>query len=347
MRKTKISYLILAFFAGLVSFLWIGCSNDTPKQGLETRYVKTTIVQKKKSTLTETFPGVLKELDEAKLSFRIAGPVDQLPVKEGQFVKKGQLLACIDPRDYQLQYDVALSEYKQIIGETERVKQLYAKNNITDNDYEKAMSGRKQITAKLNAAKNALNDIRLVAPFDGYIQTVFISKREIIDAGMPVVSIINASSLKVEAAIPASIYLKKDLFSNFYCTSSNYPGKQFPLTLLGINAKSELNKLYKISLTLKDLKDIILAPGMNVLVHFTYDSGSSNAIQIPLNSCFEKDGQTFVYKFKSGQAVLTKVKVGDINRNNMINILLGLKEGDIIITAGHSQISNGQKVKRL
>ncbi len=337
---------VLLWLVAIRGFFFItGCSDSN--HNTDARYVKTFTVEHKESVITETFPGVVKEFDEVKLSFRIAGPIDKLPVKEGQFVKKGELIAQIDPRDYKLQYEATLAEYEQAIGEIERLEELYKKKNLTDNDYEKAISGKKQITVKLNATKNALNDTRLVAPFDGFVQTVFISKGEIIDAGMPVVSLVNSSSLKIETAIPPSIFIKKDQISKYYCTNSNYKGKKFPLKLLGTNYKTGVNKLYKMSFSLESSKDFMLAPGMNVEVFFSHESNDKNEILIPINACFEKDNTTCVYKYKDGQAVLIEVKVGAVSRDNNVVILEGLQAGDIVITAGHSQISNGQKVKLL
>jgi RND family efflux transporter MFP subunit len=348
MRRMKIRNGILSLTLIIGLIIETGCSNKSfEKNSAVIRYVKTITVEDKESVVSETFPGVLKESDEVKLSFRIAGPIDKLPVKEGQFIKKGELLAQIDTRDYKLQYEATLAEYEQVIGEVERLENLYEKKNLTDNDYDKAISGKKQITVKLNATKNALNDTRLVAPFDGYVQTVFVNNGEITDAGMPVVSIVNSSSLKVETAISPGIYIKKDHISEFYCTNSNYNGQKFPLTLLGINSKTGINKLYKMSFLLESSKDFVLAPGMNVEVHFSYDADEKKEISIPINACFEKDNATYVYTYESGQAVLTKVKVGMVSRNNNIIILEGLQAGDIVITAGHSQISNTQKVKLL
>jgi len=348
MRRMKIRNVVPALTLIIALIIETGCSNKSfEEDSAVIKYVKTITVEDKESVATETFPGVLKESDEVKLSFRIAGLIDKLPVKEGQFVKKGELLAQIDPRDYKLQYEATLAEYEQVIGEVERLENLYAKNNLTDNDYDKAISGKKQIIVKLNATKNALNDTRLVAPFDGYVQTVFASNGEITDAGMPVVSIVNPSSLKVETAVSPSIYIKKDYFTDFYCTNSNYNGQKFPLTLLGINSKTGINKLYKMSFLLESSKDFVLAPGMNVEVHFSYDVDKKKEISIPMNACFEKDNATCVYTYKSGKAVLTKVKVGMVCRNNNIIVSEGLQAGDIVITAGHSHISNYQKVTLL
>ena len=84
-------------------------------------------------------------------------------------MSKGQLLAELDPRDYQLQYNATRAEYSQVKGESDRVIELYRRGSVSVNEYDKAVAAKKRITALYNVHRNALNDTRLKAPFDGYI----------------------------------------------------------------------------------------------------------------------------------------------------------------------------------
>lgn len=78
--------------------------------------VKIAEVKTREGLLTVTYPGRLQAASDVKLSFRVAGPIQKIFVSEGEYVKKGQLLARLDPRDYQLQYDAAHAEYIQVKG---------------------------------------------------------------------------------------------------------------------------------------------------------------------------------------------------------------------------------------
>ena len=90
-------------------------------------------------------------------------------VNDGTYVRKGQLLAELDPTDYQVQLDATEAEYKQIKAEAERVMALYKDNGTTPSANDKAVYGLKQITAKYRHHKDQLGYTRLYAPFSGYI----------------------------------------------------------------------------------------------------------------------------------------------------------------------------------
>ena len=78
-----------------------------------------------------------------KLAFRVAGPIRKIYVNEGQYVKKGQLLAELDPRDYQIQFNATQAEYTQVKGEADRIIELYRRGSVSVNEYDKAVAARK------------------------------------------------------------------------------------------------------------------------------------------------------------------------------------------------------------
>ena len=77
------------------------------------------------------FPGRVKAAQDISLSFRVSGTILRMYVNDGTYVRKGQLLAELDPTDYQVQLDATEAEYKQIKAEAERVMALYKDNGTT------------------------------------------------------------------------------------------------------------------------------------------------------------------------------------------------------------------------
>jgi len=102
------------------------------------RTVKVASAENYGEVKTATFPGKVKPASEVNLAFRISGPIAKIHVREGQFVRKGELLAEMDQRDYQLQLAATEAEYTQIKAEAERVIKLYEKQSVSENDYDKA-----------------------------------------------------------------------------------------------------------------------------------------------------------------------------------------------------------------
>lgn len=137
-------YLILT---GISLILLSSCTQRTQEaKGYQTVKIDT-IVSADKQTFLQ-FPGKVKAAQDISLAFRVSGTISKIHVKDGTRVQEGQLLAELDPTDYQVQLDATEAEYQQIKAEAERVMALYKDNGTTPNANDKAVYGLKQITAK-------------------------------------------------------------------------------------------------------------------------------------------------------------------------------------------------------
>ena len=345
LQTMKQTLALIVFLCGILLF---SCSQkQSNEEVLQT--VKTDTVRVFGEKPQSTFPGKVKAASEVNLSFRIAGPIAQINVDAGNYVRKGQVLAEIDARDYRTQLSATEAEYKQVKAEAERVIELYKKGSVTPNDYDKANYGLEQITAKYNAHKNALSDARLLAPFDGYIQKRFFDPNETVGAGTPVISMINAGVPEVEINIPSSEFVLRDKFESFYCTADIYPDRVFPLDLMGITQKANLNQLYTMRLKIKDNEKPLPSPGMVVLVTIQYKAGKSQWVTIPYPALFEIKGvsSVWVYHPESQTVSARPVTAYDILTNGTIIISEGLSAGEIVISAGVHALREGEKVKLL
>lgn len=117
----------------------------------------------------QDFPGQVVAAEEVNLAFKVGGTLMHVYVEEGDKVKKGELVAEMDSRDYQVQLDATEAEYMRIKSEADRVIALYADSVSTADAYDKARYGLKQIAAKYENARNQLADTKIYAPFDGYV----------------------------------------------------------------------------------------------------------------------------------------------------------------------------------
>ena len=198
-------YLILT---GISLILLSSCTQRTQKaKGYQTVKIDT-IVSADKQTFLQ-FPGKVKAAQDISLAFRVSGTISKIHVKDGARVQEGQLLAELDPTDYQVQLDATEAEYQQIKAEAERVMALYKDNGTTPNANDKAVYGLKQITAKYKHHKDQLAYTRLYAPFNGYVQKRLFEAHETIGAGMPVIAMISGGTPEVEINLPAAEYIRR------------------------------------------------------------------------------------------------------------------------------------------
>lgn len=344
MRKIHVYIMGLVLLASMVS-----CGGST-RQGDRIPSVKvdTVVANREKSFLQ--YPGRVQASDDVNLSFRVSGTIQRIFVEDGQAVKAGQLLAQMDPSDYEVQLAATEAKYRQIKAEADRVIAFYKDGGATPNDYDKALYGLKQIEALYQHHKDELAYTRLRAPFDGYVQKRFFDAHETVAAGMPVISLLGRGIPEVEINIPAAEYIHRERFSEYHCTFDVYPGETYPLKLIGITHKANANQLYTMRLQVEVGDRPLPSAGMNTMVSVYYDGGDARTLLVPAGALLHKEGKTglFVYDAQSGTVSLRGVKCVRPLRDGCVIVSSDeVQAGDIIVVAGVHALHDGERVRPL
>lgn len=297
------------------------------------------------------FPGRVKAAQDISLSFRVSGTILRMHVDDGTYVRKGQLLAELDPTDYQIQVDAAEAEYKKVKAEAERVMALYKENVTTPDANDKAKYGLQQITAKYNHAKDQLKYTRLYAPFSGYVQKRLFDSHETIAAGMPVVSMISEGKPEVEINLPAIAYIRREQFRGFTCTFEVYPGQEYKLEQINVTPKANANQLYTMRLQLdRTMEQALPSPGMNTMVTITCTGEKALHLSVPTGAVLREKGtaSVFVYEASTHKVHRCAVTVTRLLGSGRCLIMAdGLKPGDLIVSSGVHHVKEGETVDPL
>ena len=347
MKRILISDFAIFLFA--VLFLLNGCKQERTQKEI-IRTIKVSKAERYGNEKKISFPGRVRAASEINVAFRISGPIAGINVEEGHFVRKGQILAEMDSRDYAIQFAATEAEYQQIKAEAERITQLYELKIAPENDYDKAVSGLKQITARYNTHRNALEDTKLTAPFDGYIQKRFFDAGETVGSGTPIFSMISAESPEVVINIPAAVYIQRGNFETFNCFFDLFPDKAFPLELISINQKANMNQLHTVRLRLGKNDGLSSPPiGSSTMVDIHFRQENTEMVSIPITTLFEKDGKptVWVYDETERKVISRNVLLYEILTNGTIAVSEGLKAGELVVSAGVHVLSDGEKVKLL
>lgn len=295
----------------------------------------------------KSLSGMVKEAREISLGFKTGGQIEKILVKEGDFVRQGQTIALLDKKDYQLGVDAYQIQYDQMKEEVGRMKQLYEAKSLSGNDYEKAVAGLKQIKVQLDINKNKLEYTILVAPVSGYIQSVNYEKAEMVQAGSPIVNLLDVAKIEVDVDIPASLYMQREKFSGFTCSSSLEPTVSYPLTLISINQKASSTQLYKMILSLPNSQSSKLTAGMNVAVDIALTEGGadSNGFILPVNSIFNDNGKNYVWVLGNDSTVNKReITMEGMNTTGKAIITSGIQNGDQVVKAGVHSLTDKEKV---
>lgn len=299
------------------------------------------------TTVTE-FPGRVKAAEEVNIAFKLSGTLQKVYVKEGSRVRKGQIIAELDSRDYQTQLQAVEGEYLSVKSEAERVIGLYADSVATEAAYDKARYGLQQITAKYKNAQDQLADTKVYAPFDGFVQDCLFDAPTIVAAGMPVVILVSSKDPEIEINIPAATYIHRYDIVSLSTAFDFIEDKNIPLSLVSITPKANANQLYTMRLGLPSGLKPLPSPGMSAMVKVGQKVAEDDMEEIPASALFEKNGRSFVWIYsEDGTVSAREVVVRSLHIAGTATIFEGLQTGEKVVISGVHSLKEGEKVKLL
>ncbi len=340
----------------LLPLLLVGCKNKTEEALI--RPVRTMTISSVKELTGAKFPGISQEVQTVEMAFRVAGPLVKLNAVEGQKVMKGQLIAEIDSRDFRVDLSAKEGRYVQAKTEEERFRELLTRNAVSQNEYDQKQAVYLEAKSAYEAAKNALVDVRLVAPFDCFIDQKFVENFQRVTIGQPIVSLLDLSSMEVKFSVPDQVAMLYRNYDYFLVVFDAYPDKQFEADMKQVEKKSVGSAGIPVTIVLRD-KNILssenrVTPGMscNVQVVLKKDEStvSREGIAIPITAVYEvpENDQKYVWVLSDSMLVSKRmVKIGTLSGADMILITDGLTQGETVVVAGGNRLSENQKVKLL
>jgi len=350
------------FIAVLVMGLFLSsCGSEEEPQKEIIRPVKAMLVSRIQDMAARGFPAVTNASQRSEISFRVGGPIITYRVIEGALVKKGELVAAIDPTDYRIAVQSAQALYDQARAEAERYKRLWQKGSVAKNDYERKQANYLQAKAGLEEARNNLGYTKLYAPFSGYYGPKLSEEGEEVKPGQPVAVISNLSVLEVVTTIPEQVAVQFRNFESYEVVFDTYPGQVFKATLKNLE-KTPTPEGFRLHLYLvhknnpNDPTQAKISAGMSCRVSITLseEAAMSREIVVPVAAVTEVGADThpsvWLLQPYNGDTLTVKkqaVTLGEMRGRDIVQIRSGLKPGDRIVVAGAKRLVEGQKVKLL
>ena len=351
--RDRFSAILMAVF---FLFFLFSCSKKEEKAAVEViRPVKMMAIASGGEAFKRAFPGKVQASQEVDLSFKVSGPLIELPVKEGKGVKKGQLLARIDPRDFKTNLDQAKARSLEAQQQFKRYKDLYIQKQVSKADFDKYKSSSDVARAEQTDARHALEDTYLKAPFAGVIAEKFVDNFQDVQAKQPIVSLQNVSSIEIHINVPEALMAmamdKKDAIA--MAEFSTAPGKQYKLSVKEFSTRADpQTQTFQVTLLMKQPEDVNVLPGMtaNVVVTGASTEGTDDQIVIPAIAVFADESGTshvWVVNPKTNKTHRRKVTTGNLTGKESIRITGGLAPGEMIAIAGVTQLREGMKVRAM
>jgi len=343
------------------SLLLVGCDQAPAPQEQAPRLVKLFTVEDPASERLREFPARLKATEEAELSFRIGGQLKTLEVRQGQPVKRGQLIASIEDtdqrlrvRDRQASFDLANAQFK-------RIAQLLERQMISRSEYDQRKAALDSASAALSLARQELYYTRILAPFDGVAANTHVDNFQVVQAKQPIVTLQSGDSLDVLFQMPENLLtnLRSREDSVGYHPSvilDSLPDREFEAVYKEHSTQPDPKTLtYQVTLSMPRPEELNLLPGMSATVKIDFAKISrnpDNRLLVPVEAVFSPDSvaaevkQVWVAREQDGTLRLTarQVEVGQLTRNG-IEVLSGIEPGEQIVAVGGAELEEGQAVR--
>ena len=343
------------------------------------RPVRTIRLQGGNEAFSRRYFGTVQGGKRADLSFRVSGTLSKIYVEKGEHVKKGKLLATLDPRDFNTRISQAQSalsqaqaQHKNVQADFRRYENLYKQKVIARAQYDTyktqvdvAKSSVDAANANLKSARDALHDTELRAPFDGVIADRKAENFQDVTAKQTIFSLQDLNSLEIVFNIPDNDVLVAPLpnvrnlqdlknhaeMFDFTAKFDALPEKSFPLSIKEVATQATSSNTYPVTATMPHQQGIRILPGMSVTVEVKYDgdgasSANNGTYSVPSTAILNEGGSNYVWRFAVGQVSRVPVTVGQIHDGGYVDIKGNtLGGGDVIVTAGVYFLHEGQKVR--
>jgi len=276
----------------------------------------------------------------------IGGLIKKVYVKEGQQVKKDQILVKFDSEVLQRSIKELDTRIELARTTYNKQKKLWDKKIGSEMQYLQAKSNLESLENKKASLKAQISQTSIKAPFSGIIDEIFVKQGEMAAPGMPVLRLINLDNIYIEANVSEKYlrHITKDSEANIY----------FPNLEMTIHAKVSMignyinpaNRTFRIVINIKN-KDHLIKPNQLAVIKLL--DLKKNGVVIPSNVILNApDGSSYVYEVVevdgTKRSKKTSIKVGPSYKNETL-VIEGLKPDAIVVDKGSRSIQDNQEIK--
>ena len=305
--------------------------------------------------VTEDSLGTLEALIDPKIGAEVAGRVIAVHAKSGDRVRKGQLLAEIDPTDFhtQGQADAAeIARLEALVAQAERFaerqQQLVAKGFISQNGADDARAQRDAARAQLanarargSATRNNLGRSKVTAPTEGVIETQIVSAGDYVKVGDPLYRLVSNRILKAHLPYPESAAPRIRPGQPVRLTSAQAPGRVIEGTVEQVKPTvSETSRAIDVQVRLENDGSLRAGGTVNGAI---VTGRKPAAVVVPEQSVVLRPAGKVVYIVADGKARQRIVEPG-VKQGGKIEIVKGLAPGEVVAEDGAGFLSDGAAV---
>jgi RND family efflux transporter MFP subunit len=357
---------VAALLLGLSSLA--GCGGEEPELPQPaSRPVKLFTVEGGSSDAVRTFPGRIDATQRAELALRVSGQLQELLIKEGDLVEEGQVLARLDPTDYEIVVEDRQASFDNAERNFIRGKELIEDGNISRIDYDRMEADFRTTSAALSQARQDLEYTVLTAPFRGRIASRTVENFEEVLAKQTVIWLQNIDQLDVLIDLPESVVRSvqgghdgSDSLSKgetvatvrAYAQFEGRSESQFILRPKEIATKADdQTQTFRATFTMDAPTDFNVLPGMTATVVMDLSAVvTKDAVKwVPARAVQADNGLEPRVWVLDAETMTVSARPVDVGRmsGSSIQVIDGLEGGEEIVAVGAPYLAEGMRVTRM
>lgn len=353
---------------GLLLLFLAACGGrEPPVPPPASRPVKLFTVEGGRSEMIRSVPGRVEATRRAELAFRVPGQLQEILVKEGDLVEAGQVLARLDPADYEVVFEDRQASFDNAQRNFERAKELVADGNISRIDFDRMEAEFRSASAALSQAKLNLEYTVLTSPFKGRIAQRRVENFEDVQAQQTVFWLQNIDQLDVVIDLPESVVRSvqgsprpdrnptEDEALKPIKAYARFEGRsesQFPLRPKELATQADQRtQTFRATFTMDAPTEFTVLPGMtaNVTLDLTSVVDKEGVKWVPARAVQADSGlkpRVWLFDPKTRTVSSREVEIGRMS-GRMIQVYSGLEGGEEIVAVGAPYLAEGMQVTRM
>ncbi|TAG02940.1 MAG: efflux RND transporter periplasmic adaptor subunit [Betaproteobacteria bacterium] len=290
-----------------------------------------------------TAVGSLRSDESVIIRSEQSGRIVSLNFKEGQPVRKGQLLVQLDDSVTRAELGQANANLKLAKAKFDRATELKEKNFISGQAKDEAENALKVAEAAVKLIEARLGRFNIEAPFSGTIGLRTAGVGDYIKDGQDIVNLEKTDPIKVDFKVPELFQSKVRVGQQLAVTLDAIPGKPFNGVVFAVNPQLDTAGRAVVLRAQMPNRGAELKPGMFARVRLTL-AESAETIVVPEQAVSMQGEDQIMFRVVDGRALRTKVEVGQ-RREGKVEIVQGIAATDTVVFAGQQRLRDGAAVR--
>lgn len=348
----KVLYIVIGIAVlGVIGYI---LTNNKKKNEAETAIIseKNATVAVRTDTVSVTSPnldylanGVFTPAQELSFPAENSGRVIKVLVDEGSVVKKGQTLAIIKGDQLNIELQNAQAAYNNAVSDNQRYENAFKTGGVTKQQLDQAKLSLVNAKSRLAQARLSYGDATVKSSINGIVNVRNIEPGSVVSPGTVMFELVDVSSLKLKVTVNETQIANLKKGNDVKVKASVYPDKEFSGKITFIAPKADASLNFPIEIEIANNPDNSLKAGMygSAVFSSATGGGAQKITTISRNAFVGGVANNQVFVVNNGEARLTKVTSGRI-LGDQVEILDGLKEGDVVVISGQINLVDGTKV---